>query len=243
LPGGHRHGSLGLMTSRTPLLFLPGLLCDARLWRDQAEALSDIAAVTIADNRRDDSIAAMAARAVAQMPPRFAVAGLSMGGYVAFEIMRLAPERVMRLALLDTTASPDSPERARQRRLAMQSAAVGRFVGVTRQLLPQLVHPSHVDGPVGAAVRAMTERVGAEAYRRQQKAILARADFRPLLASVKTPTLVIVGAQDVMTPPAEARLIQEGIAGSRLAIVPDCGHLPPMEKPAEVTSLLRDWLG
>ena len=109
-------------------------------------------------------------------------------------------------------------------------------------MLPQLVHPVHVDGPVGAAVQAMTVRVGAETYVRQQKAILARADFRPWLAEVKIPTLVIVGDHDVMTPPADARIIQQGIAGARLEIVPDCGHLPPMEKPERVTALLRDWL-
>jgi pimeloyl-ACP methyl ester carboxylesterase len=230
------------MKSRTPLLLLPGLLCDGRLWRDQAKGLDDIAEAAIADNTRDDSIAGMAARALAQMPDRFALAGLSMGGYVAFEMARQAPERIVRLALLDTTASPDSPERARQRRLAMQSVAVGRFAGVTRQLLPQLVHPAHVEGPVGAAVQAMAARVGAEAYVRQQKAILARPDFRPWLGEIKIPTLVIVGDHDVMTPPAEARIIQQGIAGARLEIVPDCGHLPPMEKPEQVTAMLRDWL-
>jgi pimeloyl-ACP methyl ester carboxylesterase len=217
-------------------------LCDGRLWRDQAVGLADLAEVTIADNTRDDSIAAMAARALAQMPARFALAGLSMGGYVAFEMLRQAPHRITQLALLDTTASPDGPERGRQRRMALKSVAVGRFVGVTRHLLPQLVHPAHVDGPVGAEVMAMAARVGAEAYVRQQKAILGRADFRPLLGGIKTPTLVIVGEQDAMTPPAEARAIQQGIAGARLEIVPGCGHLPPMEKPEAVTALLRAWL-
>jgi hypothetical protein len=142
----------------------------------------------------------MAARVLAQAPARFALAGLSMGGYVAFEILRQAPERVSRLALLDTTAAPDSPERALQRRRSLAILKRGRFLGVTQQLLPTLVHPRHVHGPVGQAVQAMAQRVGPEAYRRQQTAILHRPDSRPLLPTLTQPTLVLGGADDALTP-------------------------------------------
>ena len=117
--------------ARLPLLFLPGLICDERLWRDQADGLADIAAPMIADLTRDDSIEAMAQRALAAAPDQFALCALSMGGYVAFEIMRSAPERVTRLALLSTSARLDDPARAAQRKAGIKALKLGRFLGVT----------------------------------------------------------------------------------------------------------------
>lgn len=224
------------------LVFLPGLLCDARLWRDQAAALADVAAPIIADLTRDDSIAAMARRALGAAPERFALAALSMGGYVAFEILRRAPHRVTRLALFDTSAAPDDAARIARRKAGIASLEIGRFAGVTTPLLRQLVHGDHVNGPVGAAVKAMARRVGAEAFLRQQHAILGRPDSRPLLPRIAVPTLVGVGDADRLTPPAQARALQRGIRGSRLHVFPDCGHLPALEQPDETTTLLRDWL-
>jgi pimeloyl-ACP methyl ester carboxylesterase len=214
------------MQSPPDLLLLPGLLCDAALWQAQVAGLGGAARCQVADVTQDDSLAAMAARALAAAPPRFALAGLSMGGYLAFEILRQAPERVTRLALLDTSARPDTPEQARRR----------------RGLLPQLVHPANLAGPIGAAVIAMAERVGREAFLRQQAAILGRPDSRPDLARMQLPVLVGVGEADALTPPALAEEIAAGIAGARLHRIPGCGHLPPMEAPALVTDLLRDWL-
>lgn len=230
------------MADRAPLLLLPGLLCDGRLWRDQAGALADMVEPHVADLTRDDSVEAMARRALAGAPPRFALAALSMGGYVAFEILRQAPERVTRLALFATSAAPDSPKRAARRRAALASLAHGRFVGVSRRLLPQLVHPDRVDDAVGAEVRAMAERVGKEAFMRQQTAILGRPDSRPLLPSIAMPTLVAVGDSDVLTPPAQAMAMHRAVAGSSLHVFGRCGHLPAMERPALVTALLRGWL-
>lgn len=224
------------------LLLLPGLLCDERLWRDQIRDLNDLAEIAVADLTQDDSVAAMAARVLAAAPPRFALAGLSMGGYVAFEILRQQPERVARLALLDTSAAPDSPLRAMQRRAGLRLLDRGRFAGVTRQLLPTLVHAQHVDGPVGREVQAMAQRVGAQAYRRQQTAILERPDSRPLLASIAVPTLIVVGEDDRLTPPAAAEEIHRGIAGSTLERIARCGHLPTMEQPQLASDLLRRWL-
>lgn len=227
---------------KAPLLFLPGLLCDARLWRDQAAALSDIADPLIADLTLDDSMAAMAARILATAPERFALAALSMGGYVAFEILRQAPERVARLALIDTAASPDSPKRAAARRMGLASLKSGRFLGVTNRLLPQLIHERHLHGDVAHAVQDMAQRLGAEAYIRQQTAILGRPDSCPVLPRINVPTLIGVGDSDVMTPPSEAAAMHAAIAGSRYHVFSQCGHLPPLESPDETTRLLRAWL-
>lgn len=227
---------------RPSLLLLPGLLCDARLWRDQVEGLADLADITIPDLTLDDSVGAMAARVLAQAPARFALGALSMGGYVAFEILRQAPQRVERLALLSTSARADPPKRAAVRRASLALAERGRFAGVTRKLLPQLVHASRVDTPVGEEVMAMAERVGRDAFLRQQRAILERPDSQPLLPTLSMPTVVGVGDDDRMTAPEESRILQTGIAGARLHVFTDCGHLPPMEKPRETNDLLRAWL-
>ncbi len=230
------------MSEPVPLLLLPGLLCDGQLWAAQIDYLGRVAACRVADLTRDDSVGAMAARALAEAPPRFALAALSMGGYVAFEILRRAPERVIRLALVDTSAAPDTPDRAMQRRAAMGSLRVGRFLGVARRMLPQLVHSDHVSGPVGNTVQAMAARVGSEAFLHQQRAILERPDSRPLLGTIRVPTLVAVGEDDQLTPPADARVIHEGVTGSSLHLFARCGHLPPLESPRETGALLRDWL-
>jgi pimeloyl-ACP methyl ester carboxylesterase len=225
-----------------PLLLLPGLLCDEALWADQVRDLGDVAACTIADLTQDNSVAAMAERALAGAPPRFALAALSMGGYVAFEILRRAPERVSRLALLDTSAAPDDDARAAGRQAAIASLGLGRFRGVTDRMLPQLVHPDHVAGPVGEAVKAMAHRVGGDAFIRQQEAILQRPDSRPLLPAIAVPTVIGVGESDGLTPPAEAVAMADAIPGAILHRFARCGHLPPMELPKETSGLLRRWL-
>ena len=232
----------GAMSELPPLLLLPGLLCDARLWRDQVAALAGEAMCQVADVTLDDSLGAMAARALADAPPRFALAGLSMGGYLACEILRQAPGRVTRLALFDTSARPETPLQARRRRGLMALTRTGLFRGVTPRLLPQLVHPDNLAGPVGQEVIAMAERVGRDAFLRQQAAILGRADSRPGLAALRLPTLVAVGEADALTPPALAAEIAAAIPGATLHHIPRSGHLPPMEAPEPTTALLRGWL-
>jgi pimeloyl-ACP methyl ester carboxylesterase len=175
------------MKRLTSVLFLPGLLCDASLWRAQIEDLRDIAAPAIADLTLDDTVAAMADRALAAAPESFALVALSMGGYVAFEMLRQAPERVTRLALLDTSAREDSAARRRERADAIVALEAGRFLGVTDRLLPQLIHQTHVHGPVGDQVKAMAARVGRDAFIRQQCAILGRGNNRDLLARITIP--------------------------------------------------------
>jgi pimeloyl-ACP methyl ester carboxylesterase len=232
------------MPADTTVLLLPGLLCDARLWRDQVAALSGRACCVVADLARDSTVAAMAARAIAAVRQEpFAVCGLSMGGYVALEVMRqAAPGQVTRLALMDTSARPDTPEQARRRRGLLGLARTGQFRGVTPRLLPQLIHPRHLDGPLAGEVTAMAERVGRDAFLRQQEAILARPDSRPDLPRIGVPTLVACGAEDALTPPALSEEMAAAIPGARLALLPGCGHLPPMEDPQATSALLRAWL-
>ena len=230
------------MPERLPLVLLPGLLCDQRLWRDQARDLGDVAEPSIPDLTLDDSLSAMANRVLDAAPERFALAALSMGGYVAFEILRQQPRRVTRLALLDTSAALDSPQRVTQRLAGIQSLKHGRFFGVTTRMLPQLVHTRHVDGPIGAEVQTMAKRVGGNAFLRQQHAILNRPDSRPLLPSIDVPTLIAVGDSDILTPPSDAEEMHRQIAGSSYYVFTACGHLPPMEAPEETSRLLRRWL-
>ncbi|HST75018.1 MAG TPA: alpha/beta fold hydrolase [Acetobacteraceae bacterium] len=229
--------------AKIPLLLLSGLLCDARLWRDQVADLSELADPFVADLTLDDSFEAMARRALARMPERFAIAALSMGGYVAFAVLRLAPERVTRLALLDTSARPDGELQARRRRGLMALARGGHFRGVTPRLLPQLLHPDNlVDTALTTEVMAMAERVGRAAFIRQQAAILNRPDSRPDLRHIAVPTLVAVGEADQLTPRDRAQEIAAGIPGAALRVLEGCGHLPPMERPAPTSGLLRQWL-
>jgi len=228
---------------KTPLILLPGLLCDAALWGHQTETLADVADATVADLTHDDTIAAMAARVLKAAPRTFALAGISMGGYVAQEIMRQAPARVTRLALLDTSARADD-EAQRSRRCALLSQLEhGDFKGVTTRLLPLLIHHDRLaDEALIGVVRASAAKVGAAAYRRQQHAILGRRDGRQDLAKIKCPTLILCGRQDALTPlPLHEEMAAE-IPRASLVVVEDCGHLAPLERPRTVSAVMRYWL-
>ncbi|MEK9644384.1 MAG: alpha/beta fold hydrolase [Alphaproteobacteria bacterium] len=231
------------MTDRQPLVLLPGLLCDPRLWAHQSEALSDIADVTVADMTRDDSMAGMARRALDAAPERFALAGLSMGGYVALEIMRQAPERVTRLALLDTGSRADTPEQTTRRRDLISLADRGEFKAVSPRLLPLFIHEGRLeDAALVADIAAMADAVGKEAFLRQQHAIMNRPDSRPELPGIACPTLVLCGRQDVLTPPELSEEMASLIPGADLVMVEACGHLSTMERPDEVNAAMRSWL-
>lgn len=225
-----------------PLVLLPGLICDKRLWRDVIDGLADRVAPMVADLHLDDTIAAMASRTLAAAPQRFALAGLSMGGYVALEIIRQAPHRVTHLALLDTSARADTEERRETRRKGIEMVGQGKFVGVSKGLLGSLIAPHHLGTPLAAEVQAMSERVGETVYIRQQQAIMNRADSLPTLADISIPTLVGVGALDKMTPLELAEEMAEGISDAELVQFPDAAHLPPMENPGPVVAAMRTWL-
>jgi len=231
------------MAQKIPLVLLPGLLCDAALWRAQVEGLGVVAEPLVVELTQDDSLAGMGRRALAGAPPSFALAGLSMGGYVAQEIMRQAPDRVAKLALLDTSARADTPEQTARRRGLIELSEKGDFKGVTPRLLPLFLHPArHEDKPLTEVVMGMAERVGKAAFLRQQKAIMGRPDGREDLRRIACPTLVLCGRQDALTPLALHEEIAGLVPGARLVVVEDCGHLSPLEKPITVTATLRQWL-
>ena len=231
------------MAEREPLLLLSGLLSDGALWRAQVDDLADVAAPVIPDLGRDDSIAGMALRALAAAPPRFAVAGLSMGGYVALEIIRRAPGRVSRLALLDTSARTDTPEQAERRREAIGLAEGGGFARVADRMLPKLVHPDRLsDEGLVSAIRAMAARLGRDGFLRKQRAIMGRIDSRSHLPRIACPTLVLCGREDASTPLPLHEEMAALVPGARLEVVERCGHMSAMERPAEVTAALRRWL-
>ena len=231
-----------MLSTLPPVVFIPGLLNDERLWQHQTDFLSQHTDVMVADLSKDNSLAAMAQRILQQAPPQFALVGLSMGGYVAFEVMRQAPERVTKLALFDTSARPDNINSAKHRQATIQSLKIGKFMGVTNKLLPQIIHPSRVHEPIAEEIKAMAQRIGGTGFIHQQTAILERIDSRPSLSQIQVPTLVAVGENDLVTPVKLAQEIHDGIADSRLYIFKECGHLPPLECPDETTHLLHDWL-
>jgi pimeloyl-ACP methyl ester carboxylesterase len=231
------------MSEPLPMVLIPGLLCTARLYAEQIPVLWRFGPVMIADHRRDDTAAAIAARILAAAPPRFALAGLSMGGYLALEVMRQAPDRVARLALLDTNARADPPETSERRQRQIELAQNGRLGEIVEQQLPLFVHRDRrCDTSLIEIVRIMAEETGAEAFVRQQRALIGRADLRADLAAIRCPTLVLVGDGDELTPPTLAKEIAGSITGARLVVVPASGHLSTLEQPVAVNTALVEWM-
>ena len=226
-----------------PLLLVPGLNCTADLWWPQVAAFAADRRAVVADHGRADTMAAIAEAILADAPPRFALAGLSMGGYVAMEILRRAPERVDRLALLDTQARADGEEARAARLQQIEIAESGGFERIADLQIPRLLSPAHQrEIRLVDLVRRMAAETGAEAFVRQQKAILGRIDSRPSLAAVACPTTVIVGVEDVITPVDLAREMAEAIPGAVLEVIDDSGHLSTLEAPEAVNAALARWL-
>lgn len=227
---------------RPPLLLLPGFLCDEDLWRDQLTGLADVADGRVADLGHGDSIAALAWQVLATAPPRFALAGFSFGGYVAQEIARQAPQRIERLALLDTSFHADTPERIAQRRAANKSVSLpGEFLGMTEQLLPSFIAAERLhDTALVQRINAMTLRQGREVFVRQNA--MRREDGAAVLRGLACPVLVLCGRHDVLTPPALHREMAALMPQAGLVVVEDSGHMSPMEQPAAVTRAMRQWL-
>ncbi len=231
------------MAETDTLILVPGLNCTEGLFAPQIEALSGACRIMVADQRQDDSLAAMARRLLDQAPERFAIAGLSMGGYVSLEVLHQAPERVTHLALLDTTARPDTPEASANRERLIALAESGRCEEVLQELWPRLVHPDRQsDAELEATVLQMMRETGHEAFVRQERAIMTRRDMRPMLPGIEIPTLVLVGEQDILTPPELAREMAEAIEWASLVVVPDCGHLSTIERPGAVNHAFEAWL-
>ncbi len=231
------------MTDHMPLVLVPGLLCTRALWEPQISELSAIADVSVADPAGHATLREIAGDLLAAAPERFALAGLSMGGYIAFEVLRQAPERVERVAFLDTSARPDTGEQAARRRGLIELAQKGNFKGVTPALLPLFLHPDRVDEMVLVnTISAMAEDVGKDGFLRQQAAIMGRPDSRPVLPNIDCPAVVVVGRQDALTPVDCAEEIAAGIPGAELVVIEDCGHLTTLEEPEQTNAALRRWL-
>ncbi len=231
------------MDNTMPILLVPGLGGSPRIYAPVAPALWRYGPVTVANHIRDDNMGAIARRILAEAPPRFALAGHSMGGYIALEIMRQAPERVAKLALLNTQARPDTPEATSRRRGQIARAQSGEYHAVLDDLFPGFVHPSRGgDAGLRKLVHDMGDDVGGDGFVRQQAAIIGRPDSRPTLAWIKCPTLVLSGDEDNTIPNALSKEMADGIHGARLVILPNCGHLSQPEQPEAVAEALGEWL-
>lgn len=216
-----------MTTKAMPLVLLPAMGCDGQLWARQVVDLGDIAHPELGDLSVDDTLSAMAARVLAHAPPRIAVAGVSLGGYVALEMVRQAPERIERVALFATRAT-----------MAMRARTVDE-----QGLLATAPHADPMLTPiVSGPVQAMAERVGADVFERQQRALLARPDLDAAIDAVRIPTLVAVGDRDRICRVEDAWALADRIPGARFHILRNCGHLSPMERSGEVTMLLHKWL-
>lgn len=231
------------MIESIPIVFVPGLNSSARVYADQIPHLWRHGPVLIADHTHGDSMADMAKGILAVAPPRFALIGFSMGGYIAFEMLRQARDRVMRLALLDTSARPDTPEQMARRRERIALAQSGKFdETIEKQFLLAVHNSRHHDDSLRQRCRTMAHELGVDVFVRHLTAIMGRPDSRPDLGAIRCPALVLVGDSDGVTPPEYAKEMAAGIAGSRLVVVPECGHYSPIERPEAVTAALVEWI-
>lgn len=236
------------MATRPTLVLLPGLMCDAAVWAAQVEALSATHDCIVPHYGTLDSLAGMAAQVLREAPPGpLAVAGHSMGGRIAFELWAQAPQRIERLALLDTSYHPlpegEDGERERAGRYALLETARSRGLrAMAREWARGMVHADHLGTPLFEAVLDMFERGSVAAFAAQIEALLARRDATALLGTISVPTLLLCGRDDSWSPPARHEFMHERIAGSTLAVIERCGHMSTMESPAAVNAALRDWL-
>ena len=227
------------------LILLPGMACDAALWRHQQADLAAAApgALVVADvHGRADSLPAMAAQLLAEQAGDLLLAGCSLGGMLALEVARQAPQRVRGLALLGTTARPDTPELRTLRTNAIAEFEAGRAEPLLRANALFAFHASHQARLVDDYL-AMVLRAGTPALVRQNRAVMARADLRPTLGAITCPTLVVGGADDLLTPPDCSREIAAAIPSAQLQLLAECGHMLTWEQPQAVGGLLVRWLG
>jgi pimeloyl-ACP methyl ester carboxylesterase len=231
------------MDNSMPILLVPGLVSSPRIFAPVIPALWRYGPVTVANHIRDDNMAVVARRILAEAPPRFALAGHSMGGYIAFEIMRQAPQRVAKLALINTQARPDTPETSERRRGQIARAKAGEFHAILDELFPLFVHPSRRDNAdLRKLIHDMGDDLGADAFVRQQTAVIGRADSRPTLSAIKCPTLVLTGDEDNTIPNKLSVEMADGIRAAKLVVLPQCGHMPQPEQPQATADALTEWL-
>ena len=228
---------------RAPLLLLPGSLCDAWLWHHQAAALGVDHEVLVPEVLQHDTLAAMAHAVLEHAPAVFALAGFSMGGRIALEVVRAAGARVTRLALLDASVHPVKDGEAARRQQMLDLALHAGMRAVADIWVPRMVPaPRHTDAGLMQGLRAMHARFSPEAYAMEMHALLNRPDAREVLPLIRVPTLIMAGRLDPISTPAQNEALTAQIPGARLELVDDCGHFLPLEAPQAVTAALRRWL-
>ncbi len=226
-----------------PLVLLPGMMCDARLFGPQIAELSADTAVMVAPITQGERIEEIASGLLDQLPKRFALAGLSMGGIVAMELLRRAPDRITRIALMDTNPLAETPVNAANREPQIVKARSGRMLEVMRdEMKPNYLAPGPYRGEVLELVMDMAETLGPEVFIRQSRALQRRKDQQGTLRRCKVPTLVLCGAHDALCPVKRHTFMAELIPFAKLVVLEDAGHLPTLEQPAETTAALRAWM-
>ena len=227
----------------TPLVLLPGMMCDARLFTPQIEAISSDRAVMTAPIHGHDRIEALAADVLEWAPPRFALAGLSMGGIVAMEVLRQAPDRIDRIALLDTNPRAEDQSVQASRKPQIEKVLAGGLWDVMRnELKPNYLTDGLNRGAILDLCMHMADALGPQAFVRQSLALMHRPDQTKTLAVAKLPALVLCGRDDALCPVHRHETMHELLAGSSLTILDGAGHLPTLEQPEATTCALRGWL-
>ncbi len=222
----------------TPLVLIPGYMLDDALWDGMLPFLPPELPLHFASLAEGDSIAAMAHAVLAKCPPQFSLLGFSMGGYVAREIVRFAPERVQSLALVATSSRADLPIQVEQRTKAARATPLGPFRGLGRAAIAQSLHPDNAaNEALVSQVRAMGERLGREVFVRQS--LIVRDADTGRLSDIQCPTLVVAAAEDQLRGPQEARELADGIPGAQLVTVPNAGHLIPLEQPQALATAIK----
>jgi len=225
------------------LVLIHGLLDDSRMWEPQAAHLAPYARVVTPDILEQETVGEAARHVLDSVEGPFAVGGFSMGGYVVFEMLRRAPERITKIALIATGAHADTPEKIAEREQTIALAEAGKYATLVGQALPNVLHPSRIDDDaLMGTLKTMALRVGAEAYCRQQRIIMSRPESRADLPGIGCPALVICGRQDTLTPPLLSEEMAAGIPNAELVLVEDANHYVSMEQPHAVSALLQHWL-
>jgi pimeloyl-ACP methyl ester carboxylesterase len=197
----------------------------------------------IGDHRSHNNFEGMAKHILGNAPEKFVYAGLSMGGYAGFEIMRQAPERVKALILMNTSVRPDGPEQTERRKGLIEMAKTQGLGAVVDAVLPAFLAEQNLKNTaLTDKVRKMAEETGLDTFLNQMAAIIGRVDSQPTLQTISCPTLVIVGANDTLTPPELAREIVNGVSGAQLVVIDDCGHLSALEQPDAVSQAIKTFL-
>lgn len=229
---------------RPNIVLMPGLLCDRTVFAHQIAALSPHAEVKVADFSADDSIEAMARRALALFEGKVTLIGFSMGGRAALAALRIAPERIERLCLMDTGAGPAREGETEARQKLVDIANEQGMAALAAAWLPPMLHiDRETDSTLIEPLTAMVLRADVAQFRRQIRALLDRPDARPVLGGITCPTLVMVGRQDRWSTLAQHEELAAAIPGARLAIVEEAGHFVSVERPESVTKIWLDWLG